>query len=102
MSKDGSSVRKGGANEIGITKTLDTFVKYFLQGKYMVKGIRIFGLVVRCDVQVCSSSVDGIFALIERQKDTEYTFARLCVSEIKTQSALGTVDVVYRSALNGN
>ena len=63
--------------------------------------IRTFGLLVRRDVPSCSSSVDGMFALMERQDAGAYKFIGLCVLEIKTQSALGTIDAIYRQSLNG-
>ena len=60
------------------------------------------GYFSRQDVPACSISPDGMFALLEREVDGSYKFVGLCVLEIKTQSALGTVDAVYRQSLNGN
>ena len=102
QSKDGGAMRKGLANEDRIIKSLAKYVFEYSHGKYKVKHIRTYGLLVRRDVQACSSSPDGVFALLERQGDGSYQFVELCVLEVKTQSALGTVDAVYRQSLNGN
>ena len=99
--QDGGAMRKGTANEEEIIKTLSKYVYAFSGGKYKAEFIRILGLCVRRDVNSCSTSVDGIFALMERQDDGSYKFVGVCVLEIKTQSALGTIDAVYRQSLNG-
>ena len=101
-SQDGSAMRKGSANEEGIIRSLKQYVYSFSNGKYKVMDIQTFGYFIRQDTQVCSSSPDAIFALLERQEDNDYLFAGLCVLEIKTHSALGKVDDLYRMALNGN
>ena len=53
-------------------------------------------------MQTCASSPGGVFSLLERKDDGSYMFGGLCVLEIKTQSALGTVDAIYYQSLNGN
>ena len=99
-SQDGSAMRKGTENEQGVINSLQQYVYSFSNGKYKVKDIRTFGILVRRDVQVCSSSPDAIFALLEKQDNDVYQFVGLCVLEIKTHSALGKVDAVYRMSLN--
>ena len=67
-----------------------------------MKSIHTYRLLVRCDVQACASSPDGVFALLERNDVGIYVFGGLCVLEIKTYSALGPVDAIYCQSLNGN
>ena len=85
QSKDGGVMRKGLANEDRIIESLRKYGFEYSHGKYKVQHIRTYGLLVRRDVQACSSSPDGVFALIERQGDGAYQFVGLCVGS-ETQS----------------
>ena len=95
-------MRKGHDNEDQIIKNLDKYLCKFSNGKYRVHSVRNYPLLVRRDVQICSSSPNGVCALLKRNEDGKYKFWGLCVLEIKTQSALGTVYCVYRRSMNGN
>mmetsp|Transcript_56501 Transcript_56501/g.120005 ORF Transcript_56501/g.120005 Transcript_56501/m.120005 type:complete len:754 (+) Transcript_56501:1863-4124(+) len=100
--KDGGALRKGSANEWPIIKSLKKYVYQFSKDKFKISRIKSYGLFARRDVPACSSSPDGIFALLKKQDDGTYAFVSLCVLEIKTRSALGTVDAIYKQAMNGN
>ena len=53
-------------------------------------------------MNACASSPDGVFALLDMQEDGLYEFIGVCVLEIKTRSALGTVDDLYRHSMGCN
>ena len=64
--KDDGEMRKGITNEDEIIKTLGKCVFDFSNGKYKVKHICTYGLLVWQDVPSCLSSPDDVFALLER------------------------------------
>lgn len=101
-SNAGSAMAKGSRNEGQIINVLPRYVPDFSSGMYKIQKIETFGLLVKRDVTACASSPDGVFALLKKLDDDTYKFVSLCVLEIKTRSALGTVDALCRQSLGGN
>ena len=80
---------------------MTVFVKELSEGKYIARKVSEYGLVAKRDCPACACSPDGVFPLLKKdENDGSTKFLSLCALEIKTRSALGTVNDLYRQTLN--
>ena len=105
-SKAGGAIDQGSANEELVVKVLKKYLEKFTDGKYTSKKVKEFGLLAQRECHACSSSPDGVFPLLRREKDdngsTEDKFVSLCGLEIKTRSAVkATADLYVQTLRSG-
>ena len=64
----GGAIEHGSANEEQVVLVLRQYVKSFSQKLYDIDPVREFGLIVRRECRVCTSSPDGVLALKKRNQ----------------------------------
>ena len=88
-----SAIKIGNENETLTLKVLQNYLRSFSNNTFRGGKIRQYGLLVNKRIRSCATSPDGVMPLYKKEDDTNsMNFFGLCVIEIKTKTALTTIN----------